>query len=253
MGWRDIRGLTYSKVNRIDRQTSRSIASQDRLLSTVGQAVSLYDKWSTGRKETEELQKYGESKGLTWSKKDKAFYGTTFEKKGDAEEYYKVSSADLKNIRNFEKYTEDDFMSIIKKDDKIKSTYATDLSKIDEKTASKFRTSAGDIRAGESMDVTMQRHADSLSNLTETDPSKAIANQIKQNEYLFPTYDKEMSAAGPNIMSDREVPIFKADEEQLRSFKAIQELTSRSRYGEKGLSGLGTVVSPRSIIRKGNY
>lgn len=145
MNWREIRKYTNKDLARIDRDIADKSRKSSELSNILTEGVSLFQKYTQGKADQSALETFGESEGLTYDKKSKSFYGT------QDDQHYKISTAELKNMQNFSKYTDkgiSDFIST--KDGNIKKGFATDLSELDS-------SKAGDVRAGETMEATMKR------------------------------------------------------------------------------------------------
>ena len=139
MGWRDIRKQTNRKLGRIDRALYEKQRKLSEVTTLVGQGVSLFDKWATGKQEQKALEQFGTSEGLTYDKKSKTFYGTktdsTWESAGAGGmihpetgeaigsaimpegQHYQISPAELKNMQNFQKYTDKSIHDFISTDE----------------------------------------------------------------------------------------------------------------------------------------
>jgi len=150
MGWQSIANYTQRSLDRTDRATAEKAASRQEGINTVLQGVSLLDKWSSGQKELSALKEYGEQEGLTYDKKTKSFYGTLegadetkeqrierlkvsssklgtkpAEFQRDPSQSYRVSSTDLRNIRDLTAYGGQTFKSMITgKGGQVKGAYA---------------------------------------------------------------------------------------------------------------------------------
>ena len=127
--WREIRGYTDRAVARIGKAEYERQRKWSEGMKTFTEGLSLWQKHQEGAAGQEALEQFGASEGLTYDKDTKAFYGT---KVGYSEEgvekdsqYYKITPAELKNMQNFQKFTDksiSDFIST--KDDNVKKGYS---------------------------------------------------------------------------------------------------------------------------------
>ena len=135
--WRNIVKKTYKNTAHIDRQTGEKMRKTEAITGLVSQGATLLDRYVSGKKDQAELDAFGASQGLEYDKKTKSYSGFT---KGDDGEYsaYRIKSADLKNMRELGKYSDDTFQDFITNkeggiksiyQDKERSKYLTDLSK----------------------------------------------------------------------------------------------------------------------------
>ena len=121
--WRNIVKQTYKNTAHIDRQTGEKMRKSENLTGLVAQGATLFDKYVSGKKDQAELDAFGASQGLEYDKKTKTYSGFN---EGDDGEFsaYNVKSADLKNMQNLSKYTDDTFQDFItNKEGGIKSIY----------------------------------------------------------------------------------------------------------------------------------
>ena len=121
--WRNIVKKTYKNTAHIDRQTGEKMRKTEAITGLVSQGATLLDRYVSGKKDQAELDAFGASQGLEYDKKTKSYSGFT---KGDDGEYsaYNVKSADLKNMRELGKYSDDTFQDFItNKEGGIKSIY----------------------------------------------------------------------------------------------------------------------------------
>ena len=172
--WRNIVKKTYKNTAHIDRQTGEKMRKTEAITGLVSQGATLLDRYVAGKKDQAELEAFGASQGLEYDKKTKSYSGFT---KGDDGEFsaYRIKSADLKNMRELSKYSDDTFQDFITNkqggiksiyEDKERSKYLTDLSKEPRLSENRYKKeqSLPDIESIKKIDTPEMTPQDTMQN-----------------------------------------------------------------------------------------
>jgi len=117
MGWQSAANYAQKSVSRIEDKYARKAAKRQSGMSTVLEAVSLFDSYNANKREFNELADYAKEQNLAWDKDSKKFVGSI------NDQVVEIGRSDMSAIRDLTKYGDQDFQGIVMKDGQAKDAW----------------------------------------------------------------------------------------------------------------------------------